>query len=76
VPSQHKHPAAVYRPDPELHRRARIAAEELGLDMNAAIIAFLRWLVRDTDKLPLRPAEPAPATPPGPEPGGIASPPT
>ena len=55
MPSQHKNPAAVYRPEPQLYRRAQAAAGEVGSDMNAHIIAFLHWLVGDTDELPRRP---------------------
>jgi hypothetical protein len=58
MPSQHRHPAAVYRPDPDLYRRARMAVAEVDSDMNAHVLAFLRWLVRDTDELPARPEEP------------------
>lgn len=53
----------VYRPDAELHRRAQVAAGEIGLDMNAAVIAFLGWLVGDTDEL-RRPDAPVPSIPP------------
>lgn len=64
MPSRHKNPAAVYRPDPELYRRAQVAASEVGSDMNAHVIAFLRWLVGDTDELPARPADqPRPGQP-------------
>jgi hypothetical protein len=55
MPNQHRHPAAVYRPDPELHARAKAAVAEVGSDMNAHVVAFLRWLVGDTDELPPRP---------------------
>ncbi|NUR59407.1 MAG: hypothetical protein HOV87_12175 [Catenulispora sp.] len=55
MPNRHKNRAAVYRPDPELYRRAQAAAGEVGLDMNACVIAFLHWLVGDTDELPHRP---------------------
>ncbi len=56
MPSQHRNPAAVYRPDPELHQRAKTAVADVGSDMNAHIIGFLRWLVGDTNDLPARPA--------------------
>lgn len=55
MPSQHRNPAAVYRPDPDLHQRAKAAVTDVGSDMNAHIIGFLRWLVRDTNELPDRP---------------------
>ncbi|MFH9467319.1 hypothetical protein ACH4LT_08505 [Streptomyces clavifer] len=56
MPSRHKNPAVVCRPTPELHRRAKTAVTEVDSDMNAHIIAFLHWLVGDTDELPSRPS--------------------
>ncbi|MHB9858561.1 hypothetical protein [Streptomyces sp. YIM S03343] len=58
MPSQHKFPAVVCRPAPELHERAKRAVAEVGSDMNAHLIAFLHWLVGDTDELPTRPTPP------------------
>jgi hypothetical protein len=55
MPSQHRNPAAVYRPDPDLYERAQAAVTEVGSDMNAHVIGFLRWLVGDTNDLPVRP---------------------
>ncbi|MFE7415335.1 hypothetical protein [Streptomyces laurentii] len=55
MPSQHRNPAAVYRPDPDLHQRAKAAVADVGSDMNAHVIGFLRWLVGDTNELPARP---------------------
>ncbi|MGI8313402.1 hypothetical protein [Saccharopolyspora hattusasensis] len=55
MPSKHRHPAAVYRPDPELHERAKAAVTEVGGTMNGHVLGFLRWLVGDTDELPRRP---------------------
>lgn len=55
MPSKHRNPAAVYRPDPELHERAKAAVADVGSDMNAHIVGFLRWLVGDTNDLPARP---------------------
>ncbi|MFF1923078.1 hypothetical protein ACFVW8_21225 [Streptomyces sp. NPDC058221] len=55
MPSRHKNPAVVCRPTPELHRRAKNAVTEVDSDINAHIIAFLHWLVGDTDELPNRP---------------------
>ncbi|GLW98200.1 hypothetical protein Misp02_22870 [Microtetraspora sp. NBRC 16547] len=55
MPNKHKYASAVYRPDPELHGRAKAAVAAMGSDMNAHIIGFLRWLVGDTDELPPRP---------------------
>lgn len=51
----HKTQAKTYRPDPDLHARAKTAAGEVGSNLNAHICAFLRWLVHDTDELPARP---------------------
>ncbi|OEU95474.1 hypothetical protein [Streptomyces oceani] len=56
MPSRHRNPAAVYRPDPDLHERAKTAVADVGSDMNAHILGFLSWLVGDTDELPPRPA--------------------
>jgi hypothetical protein len=55
MPSRHRNPAAVYRPDPELHARAKAAVADVDSDLNAHVIGFLRWLVGDTDELPARP---------------------
>lgn len=55
MPSKHLHPARVYRPDPELYQRAQAAVQEVGSNMNAHVIEFLRWLAGDTDTLPPRP---------------------
>lgn len=58
MPSAHKHPAATYRPDPALYARAKEAVAEVGSDMNAHVIGFLRWLTHETDELPARPERP------------------
>jgi hypothetical protein len=50
--------ARTYRPDPELYERAQAAVKQVDSTMNEHINAFLRWLVRDTDELPDRPAKP------------------
>lgn len=50
--------ARTYRPDPELYERAQAAVQKVDSTMNDHINAFLRWLVRDTDELPERPAKP------------------
>jgi hypothetical protein len=55
MPNKHRHPAITPRPEPELKRRAQAAVAEVGSDLNAHVIAFLRWLVGDTDELPARP---------------------
>lgn len=57
MPSVHKHPAKAFRPDPDLYERAKGAVAEVGSDMNAHLIAFLRWLTHETDDLPTRPAK-------------------
>jgi hypothetical protein len=56
MPSRHRNPAAVYRPDPELYERAKTAVADVGSDMNSHILGFLRWLVGDVDEPPTRPA--------------------
>ncbi|ALG05792.1 hypothetical protein [Kibdelosporangium phytohabitans] len=55
MPSQHQFPAAIYRADPALYERAKAAVAEVDSNLNAHIVAFLHWLVRDTDDLPSRP---------------------
>ncbi|MGY4103909.1 hypothetical protein ACW2Q0_30780 [Nocardia sp. R16R-3T] len=55
MPSKHQHPARVYRPDPDLYRRAQDAVQQVGSNMNAHVIEFLRWLAGDTDAFPSRP---------------------
>ncbi|WP_228805865.1 hypothetical protein, partial [Nocardia higoensis] len=55
MPSKHQYPARVYRPDPELYRRAQDAVQQVGSNMNAHVIEFLHWLAGDTDVLPMRP---------------------
>ncbi|MGW9120663.1 hypothetical protein ACWGRV_29325 [Streptomyces sp. NPDC055663] len=54
MPSKHRNPAAVYRPDSELYERAKEAVADVGSDMNAHIIGFLRWLVGENNDLPAR----------------------
>ncbi len=60
MPSQHRFPAAIYRADPQLQRRVKMAVSQLDSDVNSHIVAFLRWLVHDTEELPPRPAKPVP----------------
>jgi hypothetical protein len=62
----HNIPAKTYRPEPELHARAKAAVAEVDSTLNAHITAFLQWLVRDTDELPARPANRVPRTGEGP----------
>ncbi|AOS94737.1 MULTISPECIES: hypothetical protein [Mycobacterium avium complex (MAC)] len=56
MPSQHRYPAITPRPEPELRERAKIAVSQVDSTLNAHVIEFLRWLVRDTDELPARPS--------------------
>lgn len=58
MPSKHRNPAVVYRPDPDLHERAKAAVDAVGSDMNAHMLGFLYWLVGDTEQLPPRPEPP------------------
>lgn len=55
MPSQHRNPAITPRPPVELRDRAYAAVDEVGSNLNAHVIAFLQWLVGDTDELPARP---------------------
>jgi hypothetical protein len=63
VANRHRFTSTTYRVDPELRRRARVAVEQVGSDMNGHVVAFLRWLVGDTDELPPRPPERVPDDP-------------
>ncbi|MGJ6127470.1 hypothetical protein QN239_33355 [Mycolicibacterium sp. Y3] len=63
MPSQHRYPAITPRPDPELRERAKQAVAEVDSTLNGHIIAFLRWLVGDTDELPRRPGQRVPDGP-------------
>jgi hypothetical protein len=60
MPNQHRFPAAIYRVDPQLQRRVKLAVSQVDSDVNSHIVAFLRWLVHDTEELPPRPAKPVP----------------
>lgn len=55
MPSKHRYRAITPRPPDELRDRAQAAVAEVGSTINAHVIAFLRWLVHDTDELPERP---------------------
>ncbi len=63
MPNVHRHPAITPRPPAELRERAKIAVAEVNSDLNAHVIAFLRWLVHDQDEPPARPAKPVPKLP-------------
>jgi hypothetical protein len=63
VPNVHRNPAITPRPPRELRDRSKEAATKMDTDLNAAVIAFLRWYVRDTDDLPARVAERVPPLP-------------
>lgn len=56
MPSVHKNPAITPRPDPELKKRADKAVADLGMTLNAWVIASLEYLVGDRDEPPPRPA--------------------
>ncbi|MDD4865724.1 MAG: hypothetical protein PHQ28_00905 [Mycobacterium sp.] len=66
MPSQHRYPAITPRPDPDLRERAKQAVAEVDSTLNGHVIGFLRWLVRDTDELPPRPARRVPDEPTAP----------
>lgn len=57
MPSQHKYPARAFRPPPDLYEEAKHAVAEVDSDMNAHLVAFLRWLTRQTNELPQRPEQ-------------------
>jgi hypothetical protein len=59
MPSQHRYKAITPRPPDELRERAAAAVAEVGSNLNAHIVGFLRWLVGDTDELPERPGKPS-----------------
>lgn len=55
MPSVHKNRAITPRPDAELKRRADEAVADLGMTLNAWVIASLEYLVGDRDEPPARP---------------------
>ena len=55
MPGVHKNPIKNFRPDPDLYQRAKEAVAAVDSDMNAHLVAFLRWLTGETDELPARP---------------------
>lgn len=58
MPSQHRFPVMTVRADPDLRERAKAAVAEVDSNLNAHVVAFMRWLVHETDELPSRPAAP------------------
>jgi hypothetical protein len=58
MPSVHRYPAKTFRPEPGLYARAQAAVAEVGSDMQAHLIGYLRWLTHETDELPPRPERP------------------
>ncbi|MFE3254246.1 hypothetical protein ACFXPS_29820 [Nocardia sp. NPDC059091] len=48
-------PVMTVRADPDLHERAKAAVALVDSNLNAHVVAFLRWLAHDTDDLPPRP---------------------
>jgi hypothetical protein len=55
MPSQHRYRALTPRPPDDVREGAAAAAARMGTNLNAVIIAFLRWYSGGTDKLPERP---------------------
>jgi hypothetical protein len=55
MPNVHKHPAITPRPAPELKQRADKAVADLGMTLNAWVIASLEYLVGDRSEPPPRP---------------------
>lgn len=46
------------RPSAELHRKVKHALAGIDSNLNAHAVAFLEWLVHETDELPERPPKP------------------
>jgi hypothetical protein len=55
MPSQHRHRAITPRPPEDVREAAKGAAERQGTDLNAVVVAFLRWYGGLTDRHPERP---------------------
>jgi predicted HicB family RNase H-like nuclease len=55
MPSKHLHRAITPRPPDDVREAAQSAAARQGTNLNAVIIAFLRWYGGLTDKQPERP---------------------
>ena len=52
---QHRNRAITPRPPEELRERVQAAVAEAGTNVNALIIALLRFWIGDTDEPPKRP---------------------
>jgi len=61
MPSQHAYRAITPRPPDDVREAARDAAERQGTNLNAVIVALLRWYGGLTDRLPERPERRRPA---------------
>ena len=53
---KHRYRAITPRPPEELRERVQAAVAENGTDVNALVIALLRFWIGDTDEPPKRPA--------------------
>ncbi len=67
MPSQHENRAITPRPPEDLRARSYIAVAQIGMTLNAWILASLRYLVGESDDMPPRPDR-AVVLPPGWEP--------
>jgi hypothetical protein len=54
MPSKHRYRAITTRPPDELRDRVQAAVTETGTDLNALVIALLRFWIGDTDTAPPR----------------------
>ena len=62
MPSQHRHPARTFRPEPGEYDDAQADLTARGKEMDAFLRACLRWLHRDPDRFlaTLTPVWPSP----------------
>src|SRR5258708_31560406 len=79
MPSQHRHPARTFRPEPGEYDDAQADLTARGKEMDAFLRACLRWLHRDPDRFltTITPAWPRPrprGRPPRPQPSSPAAP--
>jgi hypothetical protein len=79
MPSQHRHPARTFRPEPGEYADAQADLTARGKEMDAFLRACLRWLHRDPDQslAALAQVWPGPrrrGRPPRPQPPSQASP--